>query len=110
MYSITIDKVNKAFIANISGNVDVNQANVILKDFKNNAATINPKDYILIVNPENVSGNIFVFPILQSFLNLVAELKFKRIYLVNSDKNANLIEAASTLRFAGSVKEALNKH
>ncbi len=115
MHDILQNKAKKTLVATISGNIDVSQANTMLSDFKKKTFGLNTKEYVLIINPENLSANIFVIPILQSFLSLVSELKFKRIYIVNSDKYSALIkqqlgnsDVAASLKFASSVKEALN--
>lgn len=115
MHNLIIDKGKKALIAGLSGNIGIEQANEMLSDFKKTVAGINTKEYIFIINPENISASIFVLPILQNFLQLVAQLNFKKIHLVNSDKYAGIIKQslgsygiANSVVYAGSVKEALN--
>lgn len=115
MHNIVQNKTRKTLVATLTGNIDINQANAMLSDFKKIIDGLNTKDYVLIINPENITANIFVIPILQSFINLVAELKFKRIYLINTDKYAALIkqqlgntDVAASIKFAANVNEALN--
>lgn len=117
MHNIKEDKARKILIASLSGSIDIPQANAMLSDFKKATAGLNSKQYVLIINPENISAGLFVIPILQNFIKLVSELRFKRIYLTNSDKYAALIqqhlantEVASTLRFAASVTDAVNSN
>ena len=114
MHSITLDKGKKALIAALSGNIGVDQANAMLGDFKKSVSEINPKDHVLIINPENISASLFVLPILQSFVHLVGQLNFKKIYLVNSDKYAGIIKqglsgysVANNIAYVDSVKDAL---
>jgi hypothetical protein len=114
MHDIVQDKKRKVIITTLSGYIDVNQANDMLTDFKKKTEGVSTKDYVLIINPENISANIFVIPILQSFVKLVSELGFRKIYLVNSDKYAGIIkqqlantDVAGSLRFASDVSEAL---
>jgi hypothetical protein len=115
MHNIVYNKNKKALIATISGNISIDQANTMLSDFKKSVININAKDHILIINPENISASLFVLPILQSFIQVVAQLNFKRIYLINSDKYAAIIKhnlsnygVADSLRYAASVSEALS--
>lgn len=114
MHNITLDKSKKTMLAAISGNIDVSQANTMLADFKKAAFGINTKEFILIINPENISANLFVIPILQSFISLISEMRFKRIFLINTDKYAALIKqqlantgVGESISFASSIKEAM---
>lgn len=116
MHSISFDKGKKAMMANLSGNIGVDQANQMLSDFKKVTAGINTREYILIINPENITASIFVLPILQSFLQLVAQLCFSKIYLVNSDKYAGIIKQslnsygiANSVAYVNNMGEALNR-
>jgi hypothetical protein len=115
MHNIVYNKSKKALIATLSGNIGIDQANTMLSDFKKSVININAKEHILIINPENISASLFVLPILQSFIQMVAQLNFKRIYLVNSDKYAAIIKqnlsnygVADSIRYAASVSEALS--
>lgn len=115
MYNIMQDKERKILVVTLTGNIDTNQANTVLNEFKKTIASLISKDYILIINPENISANLFVIPILQSFVKLISELHFKRIYLTNSDKYAALIkqqlvntDVATSLSFAADLKQILD--
>ncbi|MDF2889654.1 MAG: hypothetical protein K0R80_21 [Clostridia bacterium] len=114
MHNIIIDKRKKAIIATLSGNVGIEQANNMLTDFKKSLSGLNIQEYILVISPDNLSTSFLVLPILQNFIQLVAQLKFKKIVLINSDKYAALIKqslsnygVADSLRYAASVDEAL---
>lgn len=116
MHNISYDKNKKALIASISGNISVDDANAMLMDFKRSVSGLNAKEHVLVISPENVSASLFVLPILQSFIQVVSQLKFKKIYLINSDKYAGIIKQSlssngmsDSVQFANSVREALNK-
>lgn len=116
MHEIVYNKNKKALIATISGNIGIEQANRMLLDFKNSINGLNAKDHILIISPENISASLFVLPIIQNFIQIVAKLKFKKIYLVNSDKYADIIKqslnnygVSDNLEYASSVAESLSK-
>ena len=116
MYNTIINKNKKALVASLSGNIGIDQANTMVIDFKKSISGLNTKEYILIISPENLSASILLIPILQSFIQMVAQLKFKKIYLINSDKYAAIIKqslsnygVADSLRYAASVGEALNE-
>lgn len=117
MHEILYNKNKKAIIATLSGNIGVDQANTMLSDFKKSISGINAEEHILIISPENISASLFVLPIIQSFIQLVAKLKFKKIYLVNSDKYADIIRRSlssygvnDSVEYAGSIEESLRKH
>jgi hypothetical protein len=114
MHNIIIDKRKKAIIASLSGSIGIDQANNMLMDFKKSVSGLNAAEHILIISPDNLSTSFLVIPILQNFIQLVAQLKFKKIILVNSDKYASIIKqslnnygVADSLRYAASVNEAL---
>jgi hypothetical protein len=116
MHEIVYNKNKKALIATISGNIGIDQANRMLMDFKNSVNGLNANEHILIINPENISASLFVLPIIQNFIQIVAKLKFKKIYLINSDKYADIIKQSlnnygviDSLEYASSVAESLSK-
>lgn len=116
MHEIVYNKNKKAIIATISGNIGIEQANSMLLDFNKSVNGINAKEHILIISPENISASLFVLPIIQNFIQIVAKLKFKKIYLINSDKYAAIIKQSlnnygvyDSLVYASSVAESLNK-
>ncbi|MDF2841471.1 MAG: hypothetical protein K0Q99_2243 [Clostridia bacterium] len=116
MHKIVSDKKKKTLVATISGNIGIEQANTMLADFKNSIEGINAKETTLIISPENISANIFVLPILQSFIQLIGQLNFNRIILIDSDKYAGMIKqslssysVASRINYANSLGEALSK-
>lgn len=115
MHNIVHDKSKKALIATLSGNIGVEQANSMLTDFKQSISNLNTKEHILIINPVNISASIFVLPILQSFIQLIGQLSFKRIYLINTDKYAAMIKQslggyglADNINYADNISDALN--
>lgn len=116
MHEIVYNKNKKALIATISGNIGIDQANRMLLDFKSSVNGLNANEHILIINPENISASLFVLPIIQNFIQIVAKLKFKKIYLINSDKYADIIKQSlnnygvnDSLEYASSVAESLSK-
>jgi hypothetical protein len=116
MHEIVYNKNKKALIATISGNIGIEQANRMLSDFKNSVNGLNANEHILIINPDKVSASLFVLPILQNFIQIIAKLKFKKIYLINSDKYADIIKQSlnnygvnDSLEYASSVAESLSK-
>jgi hypothetical protein len=116
MHEIVYNKNKKALIATISGNIGIDQANRMLLDFKDSVNGLNANEHILIINPENISASLFVLPILQNFIQIIAKLKFKKIYLINSDKYADIIKQSlnnygvnDSLEYASSVAESLGK-
>jgi hypothetical protein len=116
MHEIVYNKNKKALIATLSGNIGIEQANKMLSDFKNSVNGLNAKEHILIISPENISASLFVLPIIQNFIQIVAKLSFRKIYLVNSDKYADIIKRSlnsygvqDSLEYTSSVAEALNK-
>jgi len=116
MYEIVYNKNKKALIATLSGNIGIEQANSMLLDFKNSVNGLNAKESILIISPENISASLFVLPIIQNFIQIVAKLKFKKIYLINSDRYADIIKQSlnnygvnDSLEYASSVAESLSK-
>lgn len=116
MHEIVLINSKKTLIVNLSGNINVDEAYEILSDFKKTIYGLNTNNYILIINPENISANIFVIPTLVSFMSLVSELKFKSIYVTNSDKYEAYIkqeikkaDSAVSLEFVANVDEALVK-
>lgn len=116
MYEIVYNKNKKALIATLSGNIGIEQANKMLLDFKNAVNGLNSKESILIISPENISASLFVLPIIQNFIQIIAKLKFKKIYLINSDRYADIIKQSlknngvnDSVEYASSVAEALIK-
>lgn len=116
MYEIVYNKNKKALIATLSGNIGIEQANKMLLDFKNAVNGLNSKESILIISPENISASLFVLPIIQNFIQIIAKLKFKKIYLINSDRYADIIKQSlknngvnDSVEYASSVAEALRK-
>ena len=116
MHEIVYNKNKKALIASISGNIGIEQANKMLLDFNYSVNGLNATEHILIINPENISASLFVLPIIQSFIQIVAKLKFKKIYLINSDRYADIIKqslnnygVSDSLEYASSVAESLSK-
>lgn len=115
MHNIVYDKNKKALIATLSGNISVEQGNAMLMEFKQSAAGINPRETKLIIHQDNLTASLFILPILQSFLQLVGQLRFKEIYLVNSEKYASMIKQSlsnygieNSIRYASTVKEVLS--
>lgn len=115
MHNIVHDKGKRAVIASLSGNIGVDQANSMIEDFKKTVSGINSKEHILIINPDNITASLFVLPILQGFIQMVAQLNFKKIYLINSDKYAAVIKQSlggfglgDKVRYAANIKDALN--
>jgi hypothetical protein len=116
MHEILYNKNKKAIIASLSGNIGVDQANAMLIDFKKNTNSINAEEHTLIISPENISASLFVLPLLQNFIQIIAKLKFRKIYLVNSDKYADIIKRSlnnygvnTSIEYVASVDEALKK-
>ena len=116
MHEIVYNKNKKAIIAMLSGNIGVDQANNMLLDFKKSVNGLNAKEHILIISPENISASLFVLPIIQNFIQIVAKLEFKKIYLINSDKYADIIKrslnnygVSDSLVYATSIEECLKK-
>lgn len=116
MHEISYSKNKKAIIATLSGNFGVDQANTMLLDFKKSINGINAEEHILVISPENISASLFVLPIIQNFIQIVAKLKFKKIYLINSDKYADIIKRSlnnygvnNSVEYAASIDEALRK-
>lgn len=117
MHSIVYNKDKKALIVSLSGNIGVEQANAMLEDFKKAVGGLNAKENILIISPENVSASFLVLPVLQSFIQMIGQLTFKKIYLINSDKYAAIIKqglssygVADSVKYAASIEEALNNN
>lgn len=115
MHKIEYDKNNRVLITSLSGNIGIEQANQMLVDFKKAVNGLNTKETILVISPENISASFLVLPILQNFIMTVSQLKFKKIFLINSDKYAAIIKQslssyglAESVRYASSIKEALN--
>jgi hypothetical protein len=116
MHNIVYDKNKKALVATITGNIGTEEANTMLSDFKKSVQGLNAKEHILIISPENISASLFVLPILQSFIQFVGQLNFKKIYLINSNKYAAIIKqslnsygVANSVQYANSIPEALSK-
>jgi hypothetical protein len=116
MHEILYNKNKKAIIASLSGNIGVDQANAMLIDFKKNTNSINAEEHTLIISPENISASLFVLPLIQNFIQIIAKLKFRKIYLVNSDKYADIIKRSlnnygvnTSIEYVASVDEALKK-
>ncbi|OGO78798.1 MAG: hypothetical protein A2Y23_12595 [Clostridiales bacterium GWB2_37_7] len=77
---------------------------------------LNVKEHILIISPENITASLFVLPILQSFIQLIGQLNFKKIYIIDSDNYAAMIKqglssygVTANVRYVKSVREALNE-
>jgi|GEM_PF-6098052 len=116
MHSIIHDKSKKALITSLAGNIGVDQANAMLLDFKKAVGGIETKEHILIICPDNITASLFVLPILQNFIQMVGQLSFRKIYLINSDKYAAIIKQslasygiADRVRYSASIKDALNE-
>jgi hypothetical protein len=116
MHNIVYDKEKKALVATLSGNIGIEQANGMLADFKKAVAGLNAKEHILVIQPEKISASLLVIPILQSFIQMVGQLNFKKIYIIDSDKYAGIIKQSlsgysvgNNIVFASSIKDALNK-
>jgi hypothetical protein len=88
----------------------------MLIDFKKNTNSINAEEHTLIISPENISASLFVLPLIQNIIQTIAKLKFRKIYLVNSDKYADIIKRSlnnygvnTSIEYVASVDEALKK-
>lgn len=92
MHKLEYDKSKKSLVATLSGNIGVQEANSMLLDFKNAVKELNTEDINLIIYPNNISASLFVLPIVQNFIQLVSQLNFKKIYLINTDKYAEIIK------------------
>lgn len=116
MHNIVYDKSKKALIASLSGTISIDQANAMLTDFKKAVQGLNAKEHILVIHPEKISASLLIIPILQSFVQLVGQMNFKKIYLIDSDQYAGIIKqslsgysVSDNVAFASSVKDALDK-
>jgi hypothetical protein len=109
MHEIAYNKSKKAIIASLSGYIGVEEANDIFSGFKKSIGGINAKENILVINPENISSSLLVLPMLQSLIQTIGLLGFKKIYIINSDKYAGIIkQGLNNYGISGSVKYVNN--
>ena len=115
MFKFEIDHGKKLFMVSVWGFYTEEVANDFVKKYNEEVKKITPKDYTLVVNPENLTtSKQEMLPILKGCFQFYMQGGFKKIYMITPTSTSSAMQLKRVARetnftadFINSLEEAV---